>query len=154
MTQGAYPVYQDATTREARVALPMNQAQIQSVVSGGGNPAGTVPLIGFRKYVTALANAPIQIPHGMSMPVSIASTESRGAGRMHVYAKTTSQLFPNRNVAIPLGTEVEGEAVLTAGNWTIHWDEMNVRGVHAEISATSQESQGSLRGRNEILNVR
>ncbi len=154
MTQGAYPVYQDATTREARVALPLNQGQIQSIVGGGGNPAGTVPLIGFQKYVTALASAPIQIPHGLSMPVSIASTESRGAGRMHVYAKTTSQLFPNRNLVIPQGTEVEGEAVLTAGTWTIHWDELSVRGVHADISATSQESQGSLRGKNEILNVR
>ena len=46
MSQGAYPVYQDATSHEERVVLPLNQAQIQSAVSGGGNPAGTVPLAG------------------------------------------------------------------------------------------------------------
>jgi hypothetical protein len=154
MSQGAYPVYTDGTSREARVILPLNQTQLQSILGGGGNPVGTVPLAGFHKYVTTLASAPIQIPHGLSMPVSIASTESRGAGRMHVYGKTTAQLFPNKNVVIPVGTQVEGDAVLSAGVWTIHWDELNVRGVHAEISATSQESEGSLRGRNVILNVR
>ncbi len=80
MTQGAYPVYQDAASHEERVVLPLNQVQIQSIVSGGGNPAGTVPLVGFHKYVATLVNAGIQIPHGLTMPVSIASTESRGVG--------------------------------------------------------------------------
>lgn len=49
---------------------------------------------------------------------------------------------------------MEGEAVKIAGNWTIHWEELSVRGVHAQISAINQESEGSLRGRNVILNVR
>jgi hypothetical protein len=154
MTQGAYPIYQDATTREARVVLPLNQTGVQGLVAGGGNPAGTVPLAGFHKYVATLVNAGIQIPHGLSMPVSIAYTESRGIGRMHVYGKTTAQLFPNTTVFIPTGTEVEGEAVLAGGSWTIHWDEVSVRGVHAQISAVSRESEGSLRGRLVLLNVR
>ena len=55
---------------------------------------------------------------------------------------------------IPVGTEVEGEAMLSGGSWTIHWDEVSIRGVHAEISATSTESEGNLRGRSVILNVR
>jgi len=63
-------------------------------------------------------------------------------------------LFPNRKLIIPAGTEVEGEAVLSAAMWTIHWDELNVRGVHAPISATNQESEGSLRGRSLVLKVR
>jgi len=154
MSQGAYPVYQDATSHDERVVLPANQAPIQSLVSGGGNPAGTVPLGGFHKYVATLVNAGIQIPHGLSLPVSIAYTESRGVGRLHVYGKTTAKLFPSKNVVIPAGTEVEGEAVLAGGSWTIHWEEVNIRGVHAEISATSNESEGSLRGRYVILNVR
>ncbi|HMD84009.1 MAG TPA: hypothetical protein VKO18_04830 [Terriglobia bacterium] len=154
MTQGAYPVYQDAMSKRERVVLPANLAQIQSLVSGGGNPVGTVPLVGFHKYVTTLINAGIQIPHGLSIPLSIAYTESRGVGRAHVYGKTTAQLFPNKNAVIPLGTEVEGEAVMSGGSWTIHWDEVSVRGVHAQISAISHESEGSLRGRNVILNVR
>ncbi len=154
MTQGAYPVYQDATSKQQRVVLPVNLAQFPGVVSGGGNPAGTVPLAGFHKYVTTLVNAGIQIPHGLSIPLSIAYTESSGVGRVHVYGKTTAQLFPNKRVVIPMGTEVEGEGVLSGGSWTIHWDEVSVRGVHAQISALSQESDGSLRGRNVILNVR
>lgn len=154
MTQGAYPVYQDATTHIERVVLPLNQAAVQGIVSGGGNPSGTVPLAGFHKYVATLVNAPIQIPHGLNMPVSIAYTESRGVGRMHVYGKTTAQLFPSKTVMIPVGTEVEGDAALGGGNWTIHWDEVSIRGVHAQISAISREAEGSLRGRTVILNVR
>jgi hypothetical protein len=154
MTQGAYPVYQDALSKQQRVVLPSNLAQIQSLVSGGGNPVGTVPLGGFHKYVTTLVNAGIQIPHGLSIPLSIAYTESSGVGRVRVYGKTTAQLFPNKRLVIPAGSDVEGEAVLSAGNWTIHWDEVRIRGVHAEISAISHESEGSLRGRNVILNVR
>ena len=154
MSQGAYPVYQDATSHDERVVLPPNQAPVQRLVSGGGNPAGTVPLGGFHKYVATLVNAGIQIPHGLSLPVAIAYTESRGVGRLHVYGRTTAQLFPSKNVVIPAGTEVEGEAILAGGSWTIHWEEVNVRGVHAEISATSNESEGSLRGRHVILNVR
>jgi hypothetical protein len=154
MTQGAYPVYQDSTSHEERVVLPFNQTPIQSLVEGGGNPAGTVPLLGFHKYVATMVNAGIEIPHGLNMPVAIAYTESRGTGRMHVYGKITAQLFPNKEVVIPMGTEVEGEAVLSGGSWTIHWDEVSIRGVHSQISAISSESDGSLRGRSVILNVR
>ncbi|MGO8819066.1 MAG: hypothetical protein ACLQVG_30870 [Terriglobia bacterium] len=154
MAQGAYPVYQDPISHDERVVLPPGQSQIQRVMSGGGRPAGTVPLLGFNKYVATLVNAGIQIPHGLSIPVSIASTESRGTGRLHVYGRTTAQLFPNKNVAIPVGTDVEGEAILSGGSWTIHWDEVSVRGVHATISAVNEEAEGSLRGRSVILNVR
>ena len=154
MSQGAYPVYEDSIVHNERVVLPMNQAAIQSMVSGGGNPAGTVPLIGFHKYVATIVSEGIQIPRGVSMPVAIAYTESRGSGLAHVYGKTTAQLFPSPTVVIPAGTEVEGEAVLSAAGWTIHWDEVNVRGVHAAISASNVESAGSLRGRHVILNVR
>ena len=154
MSQGAYSVYEDATTQSERVILPMSQAAIQTLVRGGGNPAGTVPLAGFHKYVASIVSAGIQIPHGLRLPVAIGYTEPRGAGRTHVYGKTTAQLFPSPTVVIPAGTEVEGEAVLSAGGWTIHWDEVNLRGVHAEISATSLEAEGNLRGRQVILNVR
>jgi len=154
MSQGAYPVYQDATPHDKRVVLPASQAPVQSLVSGGGIPAGTVPLGEFHKYVATLVNEGVQIPHGLSLPVSIAYTESRGVGRLHVYGKTTAQLFPNRRAVIPAGTEVEGEAVLAGGSWTIHWEEVNIRGVHAEISATTNESEGILRGRYVIVNVR
>ncbi len=154
LSQGAYPVYEDALEHDERVILPTNQASIQSLVSGGGNPAGTVPLIGFHKYVAHIVSAGIQIPSGLSIPVSISYAESRGSGRAHIYGKTTAQLFPNPTLVIPAGTEVEGEAVSGGGGWTIHWDEVNVRGVHAGISATNNEPAGNLSGRHVTLSVR
>ncbi len=94
LSQGAYPIYEDAASHDERVVLPLNQASIQRLVSGGGNPAGTVPLVGFHKYVSSIVSAGIQIPHGFRLPVSIAYAESRGSGRTHVYGKTTAQFFP------------------------------------------------------------
>jgi hypothetical protein len=154
MSQGAYPIYRDAASHEERVVLPLNQEKLQNFTGRGGNPAGTISLLGFHKYVATLVNAGVQIPHGLSMPVSIAHTESRGVGRMRVYGKTTAQLFPNSNVVIPMGTEVEGDAMLSGGSWTIHWEEMSVRGVHTQISAVNQQLVGGLRGQNVIVNVR
>ena len=96
MSQGSYPVYRDAASHEERVVLPSNLAQIQSVVSGGGNPAGTVPLVGFHKYVATLVNAGIKIPHGLSIPVSIASRNQMGlAARMFSGGPRRSS-FPTR----------------------------------------------------------
>ncbi len=154
MSQGLFPVYQASASKEPRVVLPGQLASLEGIVDGGGNPAGTVPLVGFRKYIATLTSAGIKIPHGVNIPLSIASTESNGVGRVHVYGRTTAQLFPSKTVVIPVGTEVEGEAELRAGSWTIHWDELSIRGVHAQISAVNHEPEGSLRGRNVILNVR
>jgi hypothetical protein len=155
MTQGAYRIYQDSTTHQNRVILPsLSQLQAQLQWNGAANPPGTLPLEGFHKYVATIVDGGIQIPHGLTLSVAIVSTESRGAGRMHVYGETTNALFPNRNLVIPAGTEVEGEAILVSGMWAIHWDELSVRGVHAPISATNQESEGSLRGRSLILQLR
>jgi len=155
MTQGAYRIYLDATTLQDRVILPsFSQLQSQLHSMGAANPAGTLPLAGFHKYVATIVDAGIQVPHGLALSVAIVSTESRGAGRMQVYGKTTSALFPNKSLVIPAGTEVEGAAILSNAQWTIHWDELNVRGVHAQISATNQESEGSLRGRSLVLDVR
>jgi hypothetical protein len=155
MTQGAYRVYQDATTHQDRVIVPsFPQLQMQIQAISAANPAGTLPLDVFHKYVTTIVDAGIQIPHGLALSVAIVSTESRGAGRMHVYWKTTTDLFPNKSLVIPAGTEVEGEAVRSSAMWTINWDELNVRGVHAQISAANQESEGSLQGRSLVLKVR
>ena len=154
MTQGAYPVYLDAVSKQQRVVMNVNLAQMRGIANGDENPTGSVPLLGFRKYVTTLVNAGIQIPHGLTIPLAITYAEANGSGYLYVYGKTTAQLFPNAKVVIPMGTEVEGEAVKIAGNWTIHWEELSVRGVHAQISAINRESEGSLRGRNVILNVR
>ncbi len=155
MTQGAYRIYRDAATHQDRVMLPSFsrlQAELQSV--GPADPPGTLPLGGFHKYVATIVDQGIRVPHGLAFSVAIVSTEPSGAGRMRVFGKTTTALFPNKSLVIPAGTEVEGEAVLLSAMWTIHWDELNVRGVHAAISATSEETEGSLPGRSVVLQVR
>ena len=154
MTEGAYRVYQDAGTHQDRVILPNAISPDALRTIGNINPSGTLPLDGFHKYVATLVQAGIQIPHGLALRVSITSTESAGVGRLQVYGKTTTDMFPSRNLVIPAGTEVAGTATLSSGKWTIRWDELNLRGVHAQISAENQESEGSLRGRNLVLNVR
>ncbi len=155
MTQGAYRIYLDAATHQDRVILPSFsrlQAELQPI--GPADPPGTLPLGGFHKYVATVVDQGIHVPHGLALSVAIISTEPFGAGRMHVFGKTTTALFPNKSLVIPADTEIEGEAVLVSAMWTIHWDELNVRGVHAAISATSEETVGSLRGRNVVLQVR
>ncbi len=155
MTQGAYPVYQDSTTHQERVILPMSrQLEMKNQSVAAENPTGTFPVTGFHQYVANIVEAGIQIPHGLSMSVAILSTQSRGTGHLHIYAKTRTDMFPNKSLVIPAGTEVEGEAVLTNSIWTINWDELNVRGVHAQISAINRESEGSLRGRSLVIQVR
>ncbi len=155
MTQGAYRIYRDAVTKQDRVILPSFshlQAELQSI--GPSDPPGTLPLGGFHKYVVGVVEQGIHVPHGLELSVAIISTEPRGTGRMRVYGRTTTALFPSRSLVIPAGTEVEGEAVLLSAMWTIHWDELSVRGVHAAISATNEEAEGTLRGRSLVLQVR
>lgn len=155
MTQGAYRIYRDATTNQDRVILPSFshlQAELQSI--GPSDPPGTLPLAGFHKYVSGVVEQGIHVPHGLALSVAIISTEPRGAGRLRVYGKTTTAIFPSHSLVIPAGTEVEGEAVLLSAMWTIHWDELNVRGIHAAISASNKETEGTLRGRSLVLQVR
>ncbi len=155
MTQGAYRIYRDASTHQDRVILPsfsQLQAEVQSI--GPADPPGTLPLGGFHKYVATIVDQGIRVPHGLALSVEIVSTEPSGMGRVHVFGKTITALFPDKSLVIPAGTEVEGEAVLQSAMWTIRWDELNVRGVHAAVSATSEEAEGSLRGRDVVLQVR
>jgi hypothetical protein len=154
MQQGAFRVYDDAVTQERRVILPFTALQLHKQVLASGNPAGTVPLQSFTHSVTIAKNEPIKIPSGISMPVTIVSTEAAGAGRMLVSGRTTTQLFPSKSLVIPAGTEVQGHAVLAGGSWTIRWTDVNVRGVYAPISGTSQEAEGSLRGKSVVLSVK
>jgi hypothetical protein len=154
LLQGSFRVYSEGTTQEKRVILPFTMLQLQNQVIASGNPAGTLPLKSFTKYVTIAKNEGVKIPRGISMPVSIVATESAGVGRVFVYGRTTAQLFPTSTVFIPAGSEVEGDAILSGGNWTIHWTDVKVRGLQAQISGTSQEAEGSLRGRFVLLRVR
>lgn len=155
MTQGAYRVYADSMTRQARVIQPaFSRLRTPLEPLKAGTLPGTLPLESFHKYVASVVSAGIQIPHGLNLPVAIVSAESRGVGRKHIYGKTVADLFPNPRLVIPAGTEVEGNATLASSTWTIHWDELNVRGMRAQISAINQEAEGSLRGRSLILRVR
>ena len=72
MTQGTYPVYQDAATHQERVILPLSrQLEMKSQSAAAQDPAGTFPVTGFHEYVANIMEAGIQIPHGLAMSVAI-----------------------------------------------------------------------------------
>ncbi len=153
MRQGAYQIYHDATTHEERVIRPF-----YNLYEGGQGPAGsgqTMPFSGFRQQISSALQTPLVIPRGTSMTLTIASTESRGVGRLHVQGRTAFAVYPNAAVVIPAGSIVEGTAQLDSGLLRIHWTELSVRGTRVAISATSEEPRGeALHGKTLVVKVR
>ena len=66
MTQGAYRIYQDATTHEERVIQPLGGVFYGSR-SGLAPAAGAAPLTQFRQQLSAALETPIVIPKGTSV---------------------------------------------------------------------------------------
>lgn len=154
MSQGAYRVYHDGATHEERVTLPVGLLMYGGKALGAQAVGGTMSVGGFRALVSVAVGAPIIVPRGTSMVVTIQSTESRGAGRVRVLARTNLDLFPGPSVVIPAGSPVEGSANQVSGKWQIYWTEVTVRGTRARISGVSEEPLGSLKGRALVFNVR
>jgi len=152
MVQGAFRISSDAGGQGRRVILPFSGLQLQNQVLTAGAP--TVALRAFTKDVAMIRNQGVRIPAGLNLPVTIVSTEAQGAGRLYVSGRTTMELYPSRDLVVPAGSEVEGEAMRAGGGWVIHWTEVNVGGVRAEIHGTTLEDAGILRGRSLVLNVR
>ncbi len=154
MVQGCYRIYRDATTEEGRVILPLG-ASASDVARWARPSGGTLSLREFRQRLSATMNAPIVIPPGTSIPVTIRSSESRGVARVEVLGRTTVDLYPSPSVVIPTGSAIEGTARRVSGQWKIHWTEISIRDRHIEISTTSEEpADGSLRGRALVVNMR
>lgn len=154
MTQGAYPIYRDATTQEERVILPLG-----SLTTGHSeqveSPAGTLRLTEFRRRISGAMAKPVAVPPGTSIPVTIESSESRGVGRLRVLGRTTADVYPSSTVVIPAGSPVEGTAQRVSGSWRISWTAVLIRGTRVEISAESEvPAGGSLRGRTAVFKTR
>ncbi len=157
MMQGAYRVYRDAMTHEERVIQPQGGFFYDARGSAGEARTSdeTMPLAQFRQQLSTALSAPVVIPRGTSVPLTIESTESRGVGRLRVSGRTARDIYPNSKTVIPAGSPIQGTAQLVSGVWKIHWTEVSVRGTRVPISASSKQPRGeSLRGRTVIVNVR
>ncbi len=164
MMQGAYRIYRDATTNEERVIRPVSASAehdqvdaTEQAAPAAEPPAGaeTVPFGRFREQLSAAMTVRLLIPSGTSIPLTVQSTEFEGVGRMRVVGRTTADLFPTPKTVIPAGSAIEGSAQRSQGGvWRIYWSEVSVRGTSIPISATSEESDGSLRGRSLLVRVR
>ncbi|HZP00128.1 MAG TPA: hypothetical protein VFD30_07530 [Terriglobia bacterium] len=157
MMQGALRIYRDAETHQQRVILPLGKithlARKGAATTSIQGP--TVPLNEIRQQIASSLQAPIVIPTGVSLPVSIVSTESLGVGRLRVVGRTTSDIFPSPSVVVPAGSLIEGAAQRVGNMWAIRWNEVTIRTVRVPLSATSQESAGgTLRGRPVLAKVR
>ena len=156
MMQGAYRVYRDGATQQERVILPLgeltHQAEDGRMAAVGGPSA---PFVEFRREVATAAAAPVRIPRGTLLSVAIESTEFAGAGTLRVEARTLGEVFPSPSLIIPAGGRISGMARRTGETWTIHWDEISIRGQSVPLSAQSEAmAVGVLRGRTLVVSVR
>ena len=152
MMQGAFRISRNANGSEPRVILPLGALQT-------GTSTQTLrqsPALGeFQATISGVLRAPMVIPQGTMMPVVIESAQFHGAGQVSVLARTTSDLFPNKAVVIPAGSEVQGIAQRVGGNWKIYWNSVSVRGRRATITGTNEVPEaGNLQGRSLDVNVR
>lgn len=157
MMQGAFRIYREESSGQERVILPLGALARGSGAAAprGAVPGPTLPLQEFQQEVTSVLAAPLAIPRGTVISVTIRSAESRGVGRLRVVARTTGDIFPNPGMVIPAGSIVEGTAMRESATWKIHWDEVNIRGTHVPISASSEEpAGGSLAGLMAIVKVK
>lgn len=152
MMQGALRVVQNRKGSARRVILPLGALTTGS----GGQTLGPSPSLGeFQATISGVLRAPIVIPSGTLMPVVIESAQFHGSGQVSLVARTTSDLFPNKAVVIPAGSEVEGIAQRVGENWKIYWSSVSVRGRRATITGTNEVPEaGSLQGSSVVVSVR
>jgi hypothetical protein len=152
MLQGAFRVYKDRNSAQRRVLLPLGAL---STGSSSTTIAQSPALGEFQMTISGVVAAPMIIPAGTSIPVVIVSTEFQGAGQAVVVARTTSDLFPNKAVVIPAGSQVVGTAQRVGAKWKIYWNSVSVRGRTAHLSASNETSSGeSLKGKAMVVQTR
>lgn len=152
MAEGAYRIYQDATTHQERVIRPLGNV-FYGAPAGKKLTEGTAPLNQFQEELSAALQTPLVVPTGSTLAVRIERTESRGAGRLAIVARTTSEAYPSPTLVVPVGSEVEGIAERRAHGWRIRWTSVSVRGARVPLAAVSEApGEESLGGR--LLQVR
>jgi hypothetical protein len=152
MLQGAFRIVHDRNDPERRVILPLGEL---STGSGAQSIAQFPSLAEFQATISGVLGAAITIPRGTMMPVVIESAQFHGSGQVAVTARTTHDLFPNKAVVIPAGSQVEGIAQRAGDYWKIYWKSVSVRGRQAEISGTNKVPKTeNLQGSSVVVNVR
>jgi hypothetical protein len=157
MMQGAYRIYNDATTREEKLVLPLGSLARGAPASGAGSAirGPTVSVPEFRREVSAALSSPLIIPSGIAIPLTVKSTQSAGLRRMDVLGRTSSDLFPNAGLVIPAGSTFLGKAERVGKLWNISWTQASIGGKQVLLSArSSAPAAGSLHSRSIVLNVR
>jgi len=152
MVQGAFRISRNGNDSERRVILPLGALRTGS----GTQTLSQSPSLGeFQATISGVLRAPMIIPSGTMMPVVIESTQFHGSGQISVLARTTSDLFPNKAVVIPAGSQVQGIAQRVGKKWKIYWNSVSVRGRRAKITGTDEVPETeSLEGRSMLVNVR
>lgn len=151
MMQGAFRVYRERSRAELHVNLPLG-----ALTTGTESTIGQSPSLGeFQMTISTAVAAPIVIPAGTLLPVVIVSTEFQGVGQAVVVARTTSDLFPDKALVVPAGSQVVGNAQRAGTEWKIYWNSVSLRGSQAHLSAVSQvpEAEG-LKGRTLMIETR
>jgi hypothetical protein len=149
MTQGAYRIYQDAAIGEERVLRPLGR-----MFYGPGTASSqTESLRLFRQELSSAIAAPMIIPGGTVMLITVETTEMSGVGRLEVQGRTARDLFPGERIVVPAGSLVEGTAQEKSGAWQIRWSDVIVRGRRIPIFATGNEAMGALRGKTLVVRV-
>lgn len=152
MLQGAFRVFSERNSVQRHVELPLG-----ALSTGSGSATITQsPTLGeFQMTVSGVVRAPLVVPAGTSIPVVIVSTEFQGAGQAVVVARTTSDLFPNKALVIPAGSQVVGTAQREGTKWKIYWNSVSIRGRTAHLSAVNEASSGeNLKGRAMVVQMR
>jgi hypothetical protein len=149
MTQGAYRIYQDAAIGEERVLRPFGR-----IFYGPGTASPqTESLRSFRQELSSAIAAPMIIPAGTVMLITVQGTEMSGVGRLEVQGRTARDVFPGKKIVVPAGSLVEGTAQEKSGAWQIRWSDVIVRGRRVPILATGNEPVGALRGKTLVVRV-
>jgi hypothetical protein len=130
MMQGAYRIYRDQRTGQERVITPMGRFFYGQPSAGGhvNTQPETMPLQEFQQKVSRAVARPIVIPSGTALPLMIRSVSFDGVGRIELEAETTQDVYPNAQTVIPAGSLVDGWGSKSAGQWTLHWTAVSIRG--------------------------
>lgn len=144
MRQGACRIFTDPTTHQERVIAPARGAYRESANSG----AEVMPLDQFQQRVQSAASATLVIPPGAAIPLAVRSVSYAGVGRIQVEAETLADVYPSARLIIPAGSIVDGWGQESAGQWTLHWTAVSIRGVRASLKASSSAASAQdLQGR-------
>lgn len=144
MRQGACRIFTDPATHQERVMAPSGGMHRET----DNGSAAAMPLDQFQQRVQSAASATLVIPSGATIPLAVRSVAYAGVGRVQIEAVTSADVYPSARLIIPAGSLVDGWGQESAGQWTLHWTAVSIRGVRARLKASSSAASArDLQGR-------